>query len=113
MTAKEFIASIGPIDPQETSAMFFYLAEHVREAQLADGRHLCLIADFSDWLRELAEAAIARAVARNPQMVVTRPAARSTDRTCPRCGHVHQSAQECEADLGGGRVCRCEMVMPV
>jgi hypothetical protein len=109
MRAKEFIASICPVDPQETSVMFFYLAEHVREAQLDDGRHLCLVADFADWLHELAEASIAKAVANNPRMVVLRP----IDRTCPRCGHVHQRAYECGEDMGGGRICRCEMAVPV
>jgi len=66
MSAKEFVSRLGPLDPQEASVMFFYLAEHVREAQLADGNYLCLVADFSDWLRELAEASIAKAVADNP-----------------------------------------------
>jgi hypothetical protein len=33
---------------------------------------------------------------------------RSIDRTCPRCGHLHEGAAECEVSLGGGgRICRC------
>lgn len=27
---------------------------------------------------------------------------------CPRCGHVHQG-RECGEEMGGGRVCRCEL----
>jgi hypothetical protein len=29
--------------------------------------------------------------------------------TCPRCGHIHQGERECGEDMGGGRICRCEM----
>jgi hypothetical protein len=44
----------------------------------------------------------------------TRPAVthRAIDRTCPRCGHLHQGEKECGEQIGGGRICRCELDVP-
>jgi hypothetical protein len=33
-------------------------------------------------------------------------------KTCHGCGHVHQGV-ECGQDMGGGRECRCEMLLPL
>jgi hypothetical protein len=41
---------------RDTPAILAYLADHTLEAQLAGGRYLCLVSDFTEWLRELAEA---------------------------------------------------------
>jgi hypothetical protein len=38
---------------------------------------------------------------------------RSLQRTCPRCGHVHEGDRECGAFMGGGGFCRCEVEIPV
>jgi hypothetical protein len=102
MTAKELIANIraralgagaGPRD------LFNYLADQVYEARLADGQRLLDATDFKAWLRELAEAAAPAAT-------------RDHLRTCPRCGHIHEGASECGEDMGGGRICRCELSVP-
>lgn len=34
------------------------------------------------------------------------------DKTCPRCGHLHEGDAECGVLLGSGRVCRCEVPVP-
>lgn len=41
--------------------------------------------------------------------VITPAPKGSLDRTCPRCGHVHQGSSECGQEMGPGRICRCEM----
>lgn len=37
----------------------------------------------------------------------------SLDRTCARCGHVHQDRAECGKDMGGGGICRCDTELPL
>lgn len=37
---------------------------------------------------------------------------REIDRTCPRCGHIHQGEKECGEPMGGERICRCELDVP-
>jgi hypothetical protein len=37
---------------------------------------------------------------------------RPLDETCPRCGHIHQGDSECGEQMGGGRICRCELSVP-
>lgn len=37
----------------------------------------------------------------------------SLDRTCARCGHVHQGSSECGQEMGPGRICRCAMELPL
>jgi hypothetical protein len=34
------------------------------------------------------------------------------DKTCPRCGHVHEGDSECGQFMGGGGYCRCELPVP-
>jgi hypothetical protein len=107
MNAKEVISSIraralgagaGPRD------LFNYLAEQVYEARLSDGQRLLDATDFNAWLRELAEAST------YPTMTLSHE--RTIQDTCPRCGHIHEGINECGADIGGSRICRCELSVP-
>src|SRR5882724_9003928 len=94
MTAKELIANLhfsGSIDPAEC---FLYLAAHAHEARLAGGQRLLDQSDFTAWLIELAQALRQRATSNGEKRV---------DRTCPRCGHIHEGDRECGAWLGAGR----------
>jgi hypothetical protein len=109
MIAKELIANIrgralgagaGPRD------LFNYLADQVYEARLADGQRLLDATDFKAWLRELAEASTL------PQPGLPASQARRLHDTCPRCGHIHEGGFECGAEMGGGRICRCELGVP-
>jgi hypothetical protein len=100
MTAKEAIANLRLMGHQPIGYVaFLYLAAHADEARLAGGERLNDATDFAAWLIELANAVRAQEPATlNPAL----------NRTCPRCGHVHQGEAECGEPLGGGRICRCE-----
>jgi hypothetical protein len=85
MTAKELIANIRARALGAGAGprdLFNYLADQVYEARLADGQRLLDATDFKAL------------------------------RTCPRCGHIHEGASECGEDMGGGRICRCELSVP-
>ena len=121
MTAHDFISKFGYEHMDRLGTIFLYLAEFSYQARLQDGKQLRDATDFRQFLRELSEAAIV-AVGRSstevPNSAERRPAAkvtcrRSVDQTCPRCGHVHQGDRECGEQIGGGKVCRCEMEVPV
>jgi len=86
--------------------VFQYLAEHSYEARLRDGNLLRDATDFRYFLRELAEAA---QVAECRSSTEVANSAGHLDRTCRRCGHVHQGAPECEQEIGAGRICRCAL----
>lgn len=98
MTAKELVSNFraqsGPsIDLCE---FFLYLANHAYELRLEEGIRIIDLTDFTSLCLELAQA------------LKPEPA----DRTCPRCGHLHEGDRECGVFTGGGRVCRCEMDVP-
>lgn len=101
MTAKELVANLraaGEIDPAEC---FLYMAAHAHELRLEHGQRLLDQIDFTAWLIE-----VSRALASRDQILVSRT---ENDRTCPRCGHIHEGERECGSEIGGGRRCRCEM----
>src|SRR5580692_7170624 len=116
MTVSELSQELWAMGPQEANVIFRFLADHVYEAELPvrltyPPHRLRDVTDFREWLLALAEAA-------KPQV---RPSLRQVqisdqhprrDRTCPRCGHVHEGDVECGALTGGGRVCRCELEVP-
>jgi len=119
MMPSELLADLdtGPI-PNSESLLFArillrYLADHARDAQLADGSYLSDITSFVDWLRELAEAARTSSGRKVPSI---RPAQACYDTVrgdwCPDCGHVHVDESECQFPIGGGRRCRCERQVP-
>jgi hypothetical protein len=97
MNSQELIQNLLRMGPQDTCVIFNYLADHAAEARLANGERLCDVTDVVVWLRELGDAAS------HVEIV---------DRTCPRCGHIHQGDTECGEPIGGGRVCRCELDVP-
>ncbi|HEX3941557.1 MAG TPA: hypothetical protein VHX11_08765 [Acidobacteriaceae bacterium] len=110
MTPKQIIAEFRQLGLQDDCVFLEYLETHVTEARLENGTRLIDASDFKAWLYELSEAAkCPRSVTQMPP-----PAQRrySEDSTCPRCGHIHQGLSECGEQLGGGRVCRCEMAVP-
>jgi hypothetical protein len=92
--------------PNNLGVVFRYLAEQVYDAHLDDGQRLLDATDFKAWLRELAEASTVHG---QPFAGFHRG---SLHDTCPRCGHIHQGDAECGEDLGGGRICRCELPVP-
>jgi hypothetical protein len=116
MKADELIAELRAMGQQDAAVIFNYLAKHAMEARLAGGQRLCDVTDFAAWLRELSEAAKVPAPPYFPsrdQRPAARPAAQSRwDKTCPRCGHVHQGGAECGEAMGGGGICRCELDVP-
>jgi len=57
VTAKEMISNLRTLGPQDASAIFQYLADHITEARLFRGGRLCDVTDFAAWLRELADGA--------------------------------------------------------
>jgi len=90
-----------------------YFADHIREATLNDGSFLSEITGFERWHRELAQELLPHA-----ETPVTygrhklRLRGREIDRTCPRCGHVHEGEKECGAEMGRGTCCRCDLEVP-
>jgi hypothetical protein len=99
MTAKEAIANLraaGATDPVE---YFLYLANHAHEARLGGGSRLNDSIDIAMWLAELAEAIRLEGLASRGIAL---------DKTCPRCGHIHEGDIECGMFIGSGQFCRCE-----
>jgi hypothetical protein len=128
MTTAQLIAELRTLGPGQNTheAMLYsrivlrFLADNVQDAQLADGSRLQYVTDFMAWLREVADAARISVSTKVPAMMEmsTRPAVRCRaaqprwNEMCPRCGHVHQGDAECGEQIGGGRICRCEMDVP-
>jgi hypothetical protein len=107
MTARELVSQFRFRDQSlsGTEEFFLYLANHVYEARLSDGQRLNDGTDFAMFLRELADALEGK---------LLRPFGSSVAHhaTCPRCGHVHEGISECGIEIGGGRICRCELSVP-
>lgn len=104
MTAKDLVANLragGPVDPAEC---LLYMAAHAHEFRLEDGQRLNDQTDFTAWLIE-----VSRALAGRDHILASRM---ENDRTCPRCGHLHEGERECGVFLGGGGFCRCELEVP-
>jgi hypothetical protein len=96
-----------------------FLAEQLYGATLADGRPLyrCDIMGMKEFLTEVAISAV------DPESTKLSGGTRTgrdqlgqrllhESDPCPRCGHVHQGDRECGEQIGGGRICRCEMEVP-
>jgi hypothetical protein len=94
MNARELIADLRLLGPQDPNVVFHYLAARVYDARLSNGLPLHDAHDFKLWLEELGEASKCPAL----------PA----DHTCPDCGHVHEDRNECKKYLGEGKFCPCE-----
>jgi len=118
LLAKDVIANLRHQRPQHAHAIFYSLADAALEARLRTGHSLCDLGDFSEWLRELGDAArevelgsgsLRLSSFNNYTSVDGR---RLLDPTCPRCGHVHQGERECGEEMGPGRICRCELSVP-
>lgn len=104
MTARELVASLraaGPVDPAEC---LLYMAAHAHEFRLSGGQRLLDQIDFTSFLIE-----VSQALAGRDQILANRA---ENDRTCPRCGHLHEGDRECGVFLGGGGFCRCELEVP-
>jgi hypothetical protein len=109
MTARDFIASLAPVDLDRQEKIFRFLAEHLYELRLSNGHPLRDSTDFRDFLFELSQGAEMADQNRPCPKVIPRG---QFDDTCPRCGHVHQGSGECGEQMGGGRICRCETEVP-
>jgi len=57
MTARDFIASLAPVDLDRQAKIFSYLADHVYESGFRRGYSLRDATDFRQLFHELAEAA--------------------------------------------------------
>jgi hypothetical protein len=120
MTARDFIASLAPVDLDRQAKIFRFLAEHTYELRLSSGHPLRDSTDFRDFLFELSRGAELAHQAVNTHVAIAsqnRPCPKviprgQFDDTCPRCGHVHQGSGECGEQMGGGRICRCETEVP-
>ena len=119
MTARELILA-RPLGLSEAELLVF-IADNLTEARLRNGCVLCDAIDFREWLLELSVASkIESQVLASPNKLLPcrvpaqprYPIARVGSDPCPRCGHVHQGDRECGEQLGGGRICRCEMEVP-
>ena len=124
MTPAELIRQIRPLSLAEKLDV---LADHALIVK-RNGHVLFNIDDFTGWLHDLAEEARHPSV---PQSGGEKPGEVFLDKLrsgelptapfgnaapkppehkhCPRCGHIHEGVRECGADMGGGRICRCEM----
>ena len=127
MTSREFVEKIrsrfagGPLDIREVllvaRILFYDFAEQAWQFRLADGQRLNDGTDLSHFCKEVAAAIeleeMGQNAATNTAARRLRASGRVFDDTCPRCGHVHQGDRECGEQIGGGRICRCEMEVPV
>ena len=116
MNAREAIANLrelarfSVVVKHGPQVLFHYLADHVCDARLVGGQRLIDATDFAAWLRELADASIAKITAESGRVLIMRD--RTLDKTCPWCSHIHQGEAECGEEMGGGRICRCELSVP-
>ncbi len=39
---------------------------------------------------------------------ICRDFSRDLQKTCPRCGHIHEGSKECGMVMGQNLICRCE-----
>ena len=121
MNAQQMIGALRSIARQippsshRADLLFRFLADNVCMARLNSGARVLDQIDFAQWLRELADASLTSSGRSCPSGVGGRPIQgyfEIRDRTCPRCGHVHQGSAECGEEIGGGRICRCELEVP-
>jgi hypothetical protein len=113
VNAKQIVAAILAKHPRDASDVFNGLADHIHEARLTKGERMTDATDYAELLREIAthlRHSIAKA---NKPIKTTAQIRGSIYDTCPRCGHIHLEESECGQDLGGGRICRCELWVPV
>jgi len=117
MTARDLIAELSLLGPQDQNVIFTFIAEHLYELRLLNGQRILDLMDFKVLLRELAEAwRLAnfeegmKEATKVHQMrsKVTRMPQQRWEGHCPNCGHVHIDDAECNFPIGGGRRCRCE-----
>jgi hypothetical protein len=129
MTAQDFISKLAPAELERMGLIFELLSIRIPDAELVNGSHLRDASDFMAFLLELSAAAKLANV-RGPmqfgppyrslrsqqerwQRENKSPTVRLVEETCPRCGHVHEGSAECGFDIGGGRICHCEMEVRV
>ena len=116
MTSQEFIAKLSPTELNRLSTIFEYMAISLTEARLRTGIRLIDLTDVKMWLLELSIAAKLAEVGDStkvPNAAERRPVSKVMLTICPRCGHEHQGTAECGEDMGGGRICRCELEVRV
>ena len=104
MKSREFVAivpSSALLDPAE---FLLFMAARAHELRLEDGQRLCDLTDFTTCMLEISRALNGW----NSSPI-------ALDRTCPRCGHLHEgdNSKECGFEIAPGRRCRCEMEVPV
>lgn len=122
MNARELIADLRLLGPQDLNVVFHYLAARVYDARLAGGLPLSDAHDFKLWLEELGEASKHSPILESTEVLVqpgngtspkvTRAPQPRWDRSCPDCGHEHEDRSECKKYLGEGKFCPCETKQP-
>ena len=90
----------------DSREILLYIAANYSKCRLRDGQRLNDATDVSTFLVELASEL-------KPKPCEVIKLRSQLDKTCPRCGHQHEGDRECGSEIGGGRLCRCEMELPV
>lgn len=57
MTPLEFVSDLRRLGKQDFNVVMHFMADHLHEQRLADGRRILDEIDFQQWLKEVAEAA--------------------------------------------------------
>lgn len=115
MNGRELIGQLNLVEIDKrvfAQQLVLLLARNIHDATLKSGKPLTDRIDFEMFLSEVADAAAPHVPHVPPQARWSRRE-EATDQTCPRCGHIHQGSAECGIDIGGGRICRCELAVAV
>jgi hypothetical protein len=112
MTPQELISALRSCGPQTLSVILHFIADRLYQAELNSGASLHDVTDFKIFLEECAEVAKVRDFRDQTASGWREAPSRGVNPPCPRCGHVHQGDRECGEQIGGGRICRCEMEVP-
>ncbi len=120
MNAKQMVEVMRTFPAGDVRARFYILASKIYDARLKSGERLTDAIDFKAWLCEIGDE-YARTEASKPAERSTGPKViprlgmeLQQERTCPRCGHVHQGEYECETDMGAtAGKCACRYRMEV
>lgn len=115
MNPDKLVSAFRDLGPQDLNVFAQFLADHLYDARLRDGR---LVKDGGDaittkeWLLEVADAATIRdfpddTKAPTQRVLGQRPFVMLDQHKCPDCDHEHGGRDHCGYYLGEGNICRC------